>query len=163
MLSVCACSPPRSPSVWPLPMWMGARDRRAGRAKLTRPSPPYVVPSSEKRGWFWLMGNSCPSHSAQPLGGKTKLMIRISERNGSAIDYLLSFSQMRLGKGARCKTTGRRNESRSTAGGILGVHIGLDPRAGRGGHPDNTVHVDGRVGALLAEPDSSRAARAGRR
>jgi hypothetical protein len=31
------------------------------------------------------MGNSCPLQSAQPFGGKPKLMILISERNGSAM------------------------------------------------------------------------------
>jgi hypothetical protein len=45
--SMCACSPPRSPNVWPLPTWIGARLRRSGSAKLTRPSPPNVVPSRE--------------------------------------------------------------------------------------------------------------------
>ena len=34
---VCACSPPRSPSVWPLPTWIGALPLRSGSAKLTRP------------------------------------------------------------------------------------------------------------------------------
>src|SRR3954462_72570 len=55
-LSVCASSPPLSPSVNPAPTWIGARARRSGRAKLTRPSPPYVVPSSENSAWFWLIG-----------------------------------------------------------------------------------------------------------
>src|SRR6185312_8480888 len=31
------------------------------------------------------MGNSCPSQVAQPLGGKPKLMILISDRKGSDI------------------------------------------------------------------------------
>src|SRR5215469_9635318 len=40
MLSVCACSPPSSPSVWPLPKWIGVRPCRFGKPKFTRPSPP---------------------------------------------------------------------------------------------------------------------------
>src|SRR5438093_1382262 len=66
---------------------MGARPRRSGSAKFTRPSPPKVVPRSANNAWFWLIGNSCPLHSAQPFGAKTKLMILISDRNGSAILY----------------------------------------------------------------------------
>src|SRR4030042_4730574 len=31
------------------------------------------------------MGSSCPSHIAQPFGAKLKLMMRISDRKGSAI------------------------------------------------------------------------------
>src|SRR5581483_1188464 len=34
------------------------------------------------------MGSNCPSHNAQPLGGKPKDMIRISAVNGSAIWFL---------------------------------------------------------------------------
>ncbi len=64
--SVCACSPPRSPSVWPEPTWIGTRPRRSGSAKFTRPSPPNVVPSSENSAWFWLIGSSWPLHCAQP-------------------------------------------------------------------------------------------------
>ena len=48
----------------------GALPRRSGSPKLTRPSPPNVVPSSENNAWFWLMGRSCPSHSAQLLRRK---------------------------------------------------------------------------------------------
>ena len=47
--SVCACSPPRSPSVCPLPTWIGTRPRRSGSAKLTRPSPPNVVPEQREQ------------------------------------------------------------------------------------------------------------------
>src|SRR3954451_9723788 len=83
--SVCACSPPRSPSVWPLPTWIGVRLRRSGSPKLTRPSPPKVVPSSENSAWFWLIGSSCPSVNAHPLGGNTNDIILISESNGSAM------------------------------------------------------------------------------
>src|SRR5688572_19981877 len=64
---------------------MGARARRSGRAKFTRPSPPNVVPSRENSAWFWLIGSSCPLHSAHPFGANPKLMILISLRNGSAI------------------------------------------------------------------------------
>src|SRR5215211_8380492 len=85
--TVCACSPPRSPSVWPDPTWMGTRPRKSGSAKLTRPSPPKVVPSRLKSAWFWLIGSSWPLHKAQPFGANTKLMILISDRNGSAIDF----------------------------------------------------------------------------
>jgi hypothetical protein len=53
--------------------------------EFTRPSPPKVVPSSENNAWFWLIGSSCPLHSAQPFGAKVKLMILISDKNGSAI------------------------------------------------------------------------------
>jgi hypothetical protein len=41
--------------------------------------------SSENSAWFWLIGNSCPLHNAHPFGAKAKLMILISDRNGSAI------------------------------------------------------------------------------
>ena len=34
MISVCACSPPRSPSVWPRPTWIGTRARRSGRREV---------------------------------------------------------------------------------------------------------------------------------
>jgi hypothetical protein len=71
--------------VWPLPTWIGTRPRRSGSAKFTRPSPPKVVPSSENNAWFWLIGSSCPLHSAHPRGANTKDMIRISERKGSAM------------------------------------------------------------------------------
>src|SRR5262249_9264234 len=92
--SVCVSSPPLLPSgkgpslnVGPL-KWIGIRPRRSGRAKLTRPSPPKVVPSNENSAWFWLIGRSAPSHRAQPfgpwpLGPPTKLKIRISPRYGS--------------------------------------------------------------------------------
>src|SRR5260370_4616183 len=58
---------------------MAVLPRKSGRPKFTRPSPPYVVPRSEKSAWFWLMGNNCPLHRAQPLGGKLNDMIRISD------------------------------------------------------------------------------------
>jgi hypothetical protein len=57
----------------------------AGSAKFTRPSPPKVVPRRENNAWFWLIGNSCPLQSAHPFGAKSKLMIRTSDKNGSAI------------------------------------------------------------------------------
>ena len=91
MFSVCACSPPRSPSVCPPPMWIGVRARRSGSAKVVWPFPPYVVPSSENSAWFWLMGRSWPLHSAQPIGAKMKLMILISPMNGSAIPFPLAL------------------------------------------------------------------------
>ena len=61
-------SPPCSPSVWPEPTWIGTRPRRSGSAKVVCPFPPNVVPSSENSAWFWLIGNSCPLHIAQPRG-----------------------------------------------------------------------------------------------
>src|SRR5690348_13590022 len=62
----------------------GALPCRLGSAKVVRPSPPYVVPSSENSAWFWLMGRSCPLHIAQPLGAKLNDTILISPRNGVA-------------------------------------------------------------------------------
>src|SRR6266550_8945925 len=54
------------------------------------PFPPYIVPKRANSGWFWLIGRSCPLHSAQPFGGKLNDMILISPRNGEAIgDSLL--------------------------------------------------------------------------
>src|SRR3982751_885540 len=40
------------------------------------------------------MGRSCPSQRAQPFGGKTKLMIRTSDKNGSAISSLPPFLEL---------------------------------------------------------------------
>ena len=54
--SVCACSPAPLAQVWPSPTWIGTRPRRSGSAKVVWPLPPYVVPSSEKSAWFWLIG-----------------------------------------------------------------------------------------------------------
>src|ERR671916_108151 len=68
---------------------MGVRPLRSGSAKLTRPSPPKVVPSKLKSAWFWLIGRSWPLHKAQPFGANPKLMRRISERKGSATDQPL--------------------------------------------------------------------------
>src|SRR5215204_22456 len=67
---------------------MGVRACRLGSAKLTRPSPPNVVPSSAKSAWFWLIGSNCPLQRAQPFGAKLNEKIRISERNGSAMTSL---------------------------------------------------------------------------
>jgi hypothetical protein len=47
-----------------------------------------VVPSSANNAWFWLIGNVCPLHNAQPDGGNEKLKARISPRNGVAIDII---------------------------------------------------------------------------
>ena len=52
ILKVCACSPPLSPNVCPLPTCIGVLPRKSGRAKLTRPSPPNVVPNNENKAWF---------------------------------------------------------------------------------------------------------------
>ena len=83
--------------------------RRSGSAKLTRPSPPNVVPSSENSAWFWLIGRSWPLHSAQPLGAKTKLMIRISDRNGSAISSSTHpITRLAAGRSPIPRRSGRR-------------------------------------------------------
>ena len=71
--------------------------RRSGSAKFTRPSPPKVVPSSENSAWFWLMGSNCPLQSAHPFGAKPKLMILISDRNGSAMYYSTAHDVRVLG------------------------------------------------------------------
>src|SRR5689334_8962486 len=108
---VTADAPAASPSVWPLPSWIGTRPRKFGSAKLVCPFPPYVVPSSEKRAWFWLMGKSWPLQRAQPLGGKLKLTIFISLRNGSDISLsladVLRERVLRLDEFARTATRGR--------------------------------------------------------
>src|SRR5512141_129282 len=83
IINVWFSSPPVSPSVWLLPKWIGIRPCRFGNAKLTRPSPPYVVPSRENNAWFWLIGNNWPLHSAQPLGAKLKLTILITDKKRS--------------------------------------------------------------------------------
>ena len=70
-------------------MCMDVRPWRLGRAKFTRPSPPYVVPSSEKIAWFWLIGNSCPLHIAQPFGAKLNEKILISVKKGVDMDSFL--------------------------------------------------------------------------
>src|ERR1700738_275217 len=92
--SVTDCSPALSPrslseSPGPWPGCMGAFPWRLGRPNVDFPSPPYVVPRSEKRAVFWLIGNNWPSQSAQPLGAKLKPKILISATNGFDIDFLL--------------------------------------------------------------------------
>src|SRR5579862_2977438 len=66
-------------------MWIGTRPWRSGSPKVSIPSPPKVVPSTEKSAWFWLMGSSCPLQNAQPLGGKFHEITLISPRNGVLI------------------------------------------------------------------------------
>src|SRR5688572_29039849 len=127
--TVCACSPPRSPSVWPEPTWIGVRPRRSGSAKFTRPSPPNVVPSRENRAWFWLIGNSCPLQSAQPFGANTKDITRISDRKGSAI-WAISGSGLRAGCAAD-ETAARDVAGGRTGGGgarvrVAGAHVVVD-------------------------------------
>src|SRR5262245_489843 len=120
--TVCACSPPRSPRVKLLPSCIGVLPRRSGSAKLTRPSPPNVVPSKENRAWFWLIGNSCPLHSAQPLGAKSKLIILISDRNGSATLSLLCVGlTLRVFLLRRRQRAGRRaaGEAAPAAGDVV--------------------------------------------
>src|SRR3546814_5124711 len=48
----------------------GVRPRRSGRPNVTVPLPPYCVPRSEKRDWFWEIGRRWQSLEAQPRGGK---------------------------------------------------------------------------------------------
>src|SRR5262249_19443431 len=131
MLSVWPCSPPLSPMVCPLPICMGVRPCRSGRAKLTRPSPPYVVPSRENSAWVWLIGSSCPSHKAHPLGGNPNDMILISDRNGSAIPSP-SFSGVLRGRAARragepaAAAAGRGDPARGAVAGVVALDEGDD-------------------------------------
>src|ERR1700733_66252 len=85
MMTVCASWPPRSPSVCDWPWCIAVRPCRFGSANVVRPSPPYVVPSSAKSGWFWLIGRVWPLHSAHPLGAKLNDMILISLKKGVPI------------------------------------------------------------------------------
>jgi hypothetical protein len=82
---VWTSSPALWPKVNPWPTCIGTRLRKSGSKKLVVPLPPYVVPNKENRAWFWLMGNVCPLHIAQPLGAKLKEKILISDKKGSAI------------------------------------------------------------------------------
>ena len=59
--------------------------KKFGKANVVLPSPPYVVPSKENNGTFWLMGRSWPLQSAQPDGAKFPAKILISPMNGFAI------------------------------------------------------------------------------
>src|SRR5256714_5000669 len=85
--------PPVSPRSWsespgPCPGCIGARPCRSGSAKLDLPSPPYVVPSSEKSAVFCEIGRILPSQNAQPLGAKLNPKMRISATNGSTAALL---------------------------------------------------------------------------
>ena len=56
--SVTCSSPASSPwvrllSPGPCPKLIAVRPRRSGSPKVTRPSPPYMVPRSENRALFW--------------------------------------------------------------------------------------------------------------
>src|SRR6266498_1656390 len=95
MFSLPPCSPSScrlKPWPWPTPVCIGALPCRSGKAKVDLPSPPYVVPRSEKSAVFWLSGISWPSQKAQPFGGKLNGKIRISATKGSDIVFSLSFS-----------------------------------------------------------------------
>jgi hypothetical protein len=87
MVTVWNSWPPFSPCVKPLPMCIGIRPRRSGNAKVTRPSPPYIVPINENSAWFWLMGRSCPLQSAHPFGAKLKEISLISAMKGVPIEF----------------------------------------------------------------------------
>src|SRR5437763_8318701 len=78
---------------WLPPTWSPAEPWRFGRAKLLFPSPPYVVPSSEKSAVFCESGRSWPLHHAQPFGAKLNGKILISATNGSAISGLLGWAR----------------------------------------------------------------------
>ena len=56
-----------------------------GSAKLLLPSPPYVVPRSEKSAVFCEIGRSWPSQNAQPFGAKLNGKMRISATKGSHV------------------------------------------------------------------------------
>src|SRR5262245_20739651 len=69
-------SPPAAPSVreespGPWPQCSGLRPLRSGRRNVVVPSPPYVMPRSEKRVRFWAIERNCPLHMAQPWGAKS--------------------------------------------------------------------------------------------
>src|SRR3954469_24892896 len=91
MFTVTEVLPAASPSVCPLPMWVGTRPRRLGRAKVVWPLPPYVVPRRANSAWFWLIGRNWPLHNAHPLGGKLNETSLISDRKGSDIHRLLTW------------------------------------------------------------------------
>src|SRR5437763_1053702 len=78
---------------WLPPTWSPAEPWRFGRAKLLFPSPPYVVPSSEKSAVFCESGRSWPLHHAHPFGAKLNGKILISATNGSAIGGLLGWAR----------------------------------------------------------------------
>jgi hypothetical protein len=93
---------------------MGVRPCKFGNANVVCPLPPKVVPSSENSAWLWLIGGSCPLHSAHRLGSYPKDMIRISERNGSAIASS-SFVALLAGGGcASGEAATRRRVERAT-------------------------------------------------
>src|SRR5689334_14947706 len=117
-------------------MWIGVLPCRFGSAKLTRPSPPYVVPSRENSAWFWLIGISWPLHSAHPFGAKPKLMMRISDRNGSAIGQPPAVVDRVVSKG-RPRDGARAGAERPAAGDRSG--------AGRAERPVGAAGVLARV------------------
>src|SRR3954469_11550038 len=121
---------------------MGVLARRSGSAKLTRPSPPKVVPSSENSAWFWLIGRSWPLHIAQPFGAKLNDMILSSDRNGSATLFSLGSGARhgdtnrneRLALGARTACAGESAAARCDR--VLGEH---------GRHPADAVVASNEV------------------
>src|SRR5215468_2877732 len=56
-----------------------------GNAKVVFPSPPYLVPNSENRAVFTLIGSSWPLSVDQPFGQKLKAKVSTSPRNGSEL------------------------------------------------------------------------------
>src|SRR5215203_6546608 len=144
---------------------MGVLARKSGRAKFTRPSPPNVVPSSEKSGWFWLMGRSCPLHSAQPFGANTNDMILISDKNGSAIlpSFHLSCKWLQSRQRAVAEAARGRNEQCAVSGGVEAIDISLYSRRAGGNHAVDPEGISGCNRTLFAHTDTlgSAAARTG--
>jgi hypothetical protein len=58
---------------------------QVGQGESGLPVAAYMVPSSEKSAWFWLIGRNCPLAMAQPLGAKLNETILSSPKNGVLI------------------------------------------------------------------------------
>src|ERR1700684_2287201 len=105
------------------------------------------------------MGNSCPLHSAQPLGAKPKLKILISDRNGVPIcrsPYLVANSPLKTAPSglAWIYSEERENEIHAQIGLEIGVRLaatyGSDRRCHRGS-PRFVLIVDvGSGGQIIA-------------
>src|SRR5258706_3529613 len=92
------------------------------------------------------MGRSCPSQSAHPFGGKTKLMILTSERNGSAILTLpLVWTWIgRQSRGARGERTATAEADLAATGAGWRVALGIP---GRFRVRDESLHPEEAAGA----------------
>src|ERR1051325_4631037 len=75
----------RSPCQRSSPTPMGTRARRSGSANVFVPSPPYIVPRSEKSAVLSRIGMVRPSHGSQFWGIASAAMMRISPRYPSMI------------------------------------------------------------------------------